>query len=258
MISRISVIIPCYNEQWRIPATLEEILVFMSKHPMLLSEIIVVDDGSKDATVERVFAMSEKFKGKLRIERLVQNSGKWAAIHHGMAVAKNDALLILDADGSASINELEKFDVRACLSKRTLIFGSRFMDGATINGKSISRSIVSRGYRAYVLFMYWFATGKHDVDDMQAPFKLVYKSRISRPMFVDRFAGDIELACALESKIRNHPLQFVHRAGSKVSVAASWNMFWETLRVVRFQRKFLKALRNGTLTMENNKIYKDN
>ena len=93
---------------------------------------------------------------------------------------------------------------------------------------------------------------------MQAPFKLIYKSRLIRPLVVDRFAGDIDLACALKGVIMNHPLRFIHRAGSKVSMATSWNMFWETLRVVRFQRKFLKALHNGTLTMENNKIYKAN
>ena len=253
----ISVILPARNEQWRLPPTLQEIRFFMERHPDLISEVIIVDDGSTDTTVERTLALSDKFNGKLRIERLMQNIGKWSAIRHGISVAKNDVLLLLDADGAASITELEAFDVHKFMKRRQCVFGSRFIQGATINGKSISRNIVSRIYRQYVSFMYWFASGKRDIDDMQCPFKLIYKSRMVRPLVAERFAGDIDLAYSLKGNIYNHPVQFAHQAGSKVSFKTSWNMFWETIRVVRFQKRFLNALRNGTLLMQDNKIYKD-
>jgi polyisoprenyl-phosphate glycosyltransferase len=83
----ISVIVPAYNEAGRIGAVLEPILA-----SRLVDEVIVVDDGSEDATGE------EAARFPVRLIRLPENRGKAAALDAGVSVARNDTYLFLDAD----------------------------------------------------------------------------------------------------------------------------------------------------------------
>lgn len=232
----ISIVIPAFNESTRLPPTLADILDYYMDYEHLIDEIIVVDDGSTDSTVERALYWQAKLP--LRVERMAVNSGKWAAIHKGISCAKNDAILLLDADGSASAQELRNISVRNCVEKQIAVFGSRFMKGSSTEGKSKLRILVSRAYRSLANFAYWIVTGKSDVDDMQAPFKLIHRSQIRRPVQVSRFAGDIELACAMKGVvIHNHPLQFMHVRGSKLPTSSVFNMFVDTIKVV-YRMKF--------------------
>jgi glycosyltransferase involved in cell wall biosynthesis len=83
----ISVVVPAYNEAGRIGAVLEPILA-----STLVDEIIVVDDGSADATAD------EAGRFPVQVVRLPENRGKAAALDAGVSVAKNDVFLFLDAD----------------------------------------------------------------------------------------------------------------------------------------------------------------
>ena len=240
--ARISIVIPCYNEKFRLSPTLSDIECFIQKYPDLIGEIVVVDDGSTDggATVERAMYFSARLP--LKIERLMQNEGKWSAIRHGLSVAKNDAVLIMDADGSASIFELEKLaDLTKLLDIRKIIWGTRFAKISVVGGKSLLRSVVSQGYRVYVRCCFWLAADYWPViQDFQAPFKLIYKSKMTRPLVAERFAGDLDLALSLNCVPLNHPLTFMHKAGGSIKLKTVWSMAVETVRVVRFQRKFDK------------------
>jgi len=233
----ISIVVPAYNEAWRIPATLSEIECFIRKYPGIIAEVIVVDDGSKDATVERVMYFSQRLP--LRMERLMQNEGKWSAIRHGISVARTDAILLLDADGSASVFELEKI-APSLLDIKTVIWGTRFSKLSTVEGKSLMRSVISQGYRMYVSICYWLARGKFSrIQDFQCPFKLIYRSDLERELVAERFSGDLDLAFARrKGAVINHPVNFVHKAGGSIKLGTVWSMAVETMRVVRFQRKF--------------------
>jgi len=234
----ISIIIPAYNEADRIVPMLSDIECYCKENPGIISEVIIVDDGSKDATVE--CAMRYMFRLPLHIERMAKNCGKWAAIREGIHSAKNDALLLLDADGAASIFELKKLNVVEILDEKIAILGSRFLKGATVEGKSGLRSVVSFGYRGYVKFWYWFASGRMNVDDMQAPFKLVFKSHMSGVLLVDRWVGDVELMCCYQGSTRNVPLNFCHKRGSKVSVLTMFSMAFETIKIAWRCRKIYR------------------
>ena len=235
----ITVVIPAYNEQDRIQPTLRDIAVFMRKYKDMINEVIVVDDASKDQTSESVMSMVDELP--VRLISHAKNSGKWRAIRTGMDAAKTDAVLLLDADNSASIWQLERVkELQDVLDSRISIFGNRFSKDLKVEGKSLKRTLMSQGYRKFVKIMYWYAVGRRDVVDMQCPWKLIHKSNILDVMIVERWSGDIELACCIQGTIENLPVYFVHTAGGSVRNSTIFNMFSETIRVARRFRKMRK------------------
>lgn len=251
----ISVVIPAYNEGKRIVRTISDIVSFWREYPHLVKEVIVVDDGSIDDTVEQVYA--SKRDAPVRVIRCAENGGKWNAIRMGMADAKSDSILILDADNSASIWELERFDkgVAWYVQNRVPVFGSRFLEQSDVLGKSAVRTVISRGYRWFVRTCYRIATGKSDVDDMQCPFKLVFTEQFELNALQERgFCGDVELAAAITEKVYNHPVQFVHHEGGSIKVSTMVRMALETVHWTWMTKK---KKRDKNYTMETNKLYKD-
>jgi len=236
----ISLVIPAYNEAERLPVTLVEIEDFIKDNPGLVTEVVVVDDSSKDATVERAMRWVERLP--LVVERLAHNTGKWGAIRRGIEIAKNDAILLLDADGSASVRELEKIqNLGSWLECKTSVFGSRFMKGSKVEGKSFFRRIISQGYRWYVKFWYFYGAKLYGINDMQTPFKLIYRSKIRMEMLsVNRFSGDIELAGNITGFVLNHPVHFVHMAGGSIKPSTITEMAIETAQIgMRLRRERL-------------------
>lgn len=103
----LSVIIPAYNEENRLPETLKKIDEYLKKQDYSY-EILVVDDGSKDKTRDVVENLRDKI-GNLRIIGYKKNKGKGYAVRLGMVQAKGDHRLFTDADNSIPIGQIEKF-----------------------------------------------------------------------------------------------------------------------------------------------------
>src|SRR6202162_2691344 len=102
----LSIIIPSYNEEVRLPATLERIASYLSTYGHE-AEVLVVDDGSKDGTA----AVAEYFRIKIPTLRVVSNGvnrGKGYSVRHGMQEARGRIALFTDADLSAPIEEAGK------------------------------------------------------------------------------------------------------------------------------------------------------
>lgn len=198
---------------------------------------MIVDDGSKDGTLEKAMYFNNKLPMDFII--LSENKGKWSAINEGL-MASEGLILLLDADGSANVWQLEdKKEEELMIPKEGFaVFGSRFMSSSKVTGKSILRSIVSRVYKTYVKFWYFIATGSKGqyIDDMQCPFKLFWKEDLQLPLLTRRFSGDIELACRLKSIVSNVPIEFNHVRGSKVPISSIWNMFLETPKIALAHR----------------------
>jgi glycosyltransferase involved in cell wall biosynthesis len=127
----LSIVVPAYNEEHRLPPTLDHLHRFLRTMP-LRYEIVVVDDGSKDDTcgvVERCGLPN------VRLVRQVPNKGKGAAVRLGMLSAKGQIRVMCDADGSMPPEQLPKLLAPIIDCKASISIGSRYADGAKTDVK---------------------------------------------------------------------------------------------------------------------------
>jgi dolichyl-phosphate beta-glucosyltransferase len=119
-----SIMIPAYNESQRIEATLEKVVGYISKMGWT-AEVLVVNDGSRDATADIV----RRWASRNPMVRLVENPGnrgKGYSVKHGMLEASGDVLLFSDADLSSPIHEAEKL-IAAIKQGADIAIGSRWL-----------------------------------------------------------------------------------------------------------------------------------
>jgi dolichyl-phosphate beta-glucosyltransferase len=112
----LTVVLPCYNEAERLPRTLRSLLAHLSGAPGEV-EVLVVDDGSTDATVAVVEAIAAA-DARVRLLCLSPNRGKGAAVRAGMLAAEGELIVFTDADGSYGPSELDRI-IRALAERRS-------------------------------------------------------------------------------------------------------------------------------------------
>jgi len=147
----LSIVIPSYNEEKRLPATLERIANYI-RASRRNTEVIVVDDGSTDRTAE----VAQSYSGKIEKLRVIPNGinrGKGYSVKHGSTEARGEIVLFTDADLSAPIEEADKllakmneYDVaigsRAVTRELIEVHESRFREFAGIVFNKIVRIIL--------------------------------------------------------------------------------------------------------------------
>ena len=117
----LSIVVPAYNEEHRLPPTLERLHQFLEQQP-LRYEIVVVDDGSRDDTcgvVERCPLSN------VRLVRQTPNKGKGAAVRLGMLEARGQIRVMCDADGSMPPEQLPRLLAPIVACKASIAIGSR-------------------------------------------------------------------------------------------------------------------------------------
>ncbi|MGB8322812.1 MAG: dolichyl-phosphate beta-glucosyltransferase [Candidatus Acidiferrum sp.] len=124
----LSIIIPSFNEELRLPSTLEKIAAFL-RGQYSDAEVIVVDDGSTDRTVAVVESYTDKIPN-LRVLSNGQNRGKGFSVRHGSLEARGSVILFTDADLSAPIDEAPK--LLSALKQHDVAIGSRAVDRSLI------------------------------------------------------------------------------------------------------------------------------
>ena len=206
MKKRISVIIPAYNEEKRIKATIIDIINVLKPY-----ELIVVSEGT-----DKTKAVVDNLKNnKIKCFHQKKRIGKGAALKKGVLKSKGNIIIFADADLSADALQLKK--LVKYIDKYDCIIGSREISGAKSSGP-ILRKILSMLFRNYVRLLF-----KIHVRDTQSGYKVFKKDPLMDiiPKVMNcGFEFDVELLWRFSKKrhtIKEIPIIWVHKKESKVN-----------------------------------------
>ena len=217
MLPPFSVVIPCFNEEARIGETLRVTLDYLAANASE-SELIVVNDGSTDATGEIARKILAETKIATRLLENFPNRGKGAAVRSGLLVAREPIGLFSDADLSTPLLETPKLIEPIAHGEIDIAFGSRALDRSLIGiHQPWRREQAGRIFNLLVRV----ATGL-PFWDTQCGFK-AFRLNVCRPIIeaagIDGFAFDVELlylAHRAGLRIQEIPVRWNHAEGSKV------------------------------------------
>lgn len=210
----LSVVVPAYNEERRLDAGLSGILGYLDRRGDS-SEVIVVDDGSRDATHE-IAARRAASDPRVRPLQLAVNQGKGAAVALGMMTARAEWILCTDVDLSTPIQELERLEPHRATND--VIIGSRGQPQSVLEVRQpLRRENLGRAFNHAVRLV-----AIHGIYDTQCGFKL-WSRRAARAVFprlrIHRFAFDVEtlwLARRMGFRIREVGVLWKHDPATTV------------------------------------------
>ncbi|KAG8390884.1 hypothetical protein BUALT_Bualt01G0130000 [Buddleja alternifolia] len=251
----ISLIIPAYNEEHRLPGALDETLIYLqeraAKDKLFSYEVVIVDDGSADGTKRVAFDFVKRYTVEnVRVILLGRNHGKGEAIRKGMLHSRGELLLMLDADGATKVSDLEKLEnqIRAVAIKEHKLgdsstsdlsirisdvpiaaFGSRaHLEEKALSTRKWYRNFLMKGFHLVVLL----AAGP-GIRDTQCGFKMFTRAA-ARKLFTNirlkRWCFDVELVylCKLfRIPMIEISVNWCEIPGSKVNLLSIPNMLWE-------------------------------
>jgi len=244
----LSIIIPAYNEERRIGETLKAILAYMAQQPYSV-EVIVVDDGSQDATAEVVAPFCRE-KSQVQLQQNGRNRGKGFSVRRGFSQARGDYLLFSDADLSTPIEEVEKLLVRLHNSYDIAI-GSRALPESCVEvHQPWYREKMGRLFNVMVQ-----ALVLRGIRDTQCGFKCFTREatvEIAPRMTRERFGFDVEMlylahvlgyrVCEVPVVWRNSAQTRVHAVRDSASMIADLlSIRWNHLRGRYDARKRVSA-----------------
>ncbi len=241
---KLSIVIPSFNEEARLPPTLERIANYITASGRE-TEVIVVDDGSKDGTTR----VAETFRGKIGILRVVsngQNRGKGYSVRHGAMEANGEIVLFTDADLSAPIEEADK--LLAKMGEFDVAIGSRAMNRKLIEvHESRFRELAGIIFNRIVRVILWLP-----FVDTQCGFKAFRREKckiIFAQQTIERFGFDPELLYLA----RHHGLRVVevavrwaHSPATKVNMLRDSIQMFLDVAIIRWNaiRGRYPAVRN--------------
>src|ERR1041384_314925 len=228
MLPRFSIVIPCFNEEGRVSETLRVTIEYLAANAPE-SELIVVNDGSTDATATIARKILSETNIATHLLENFPNRGKGAAVRSGLLAAQRSVGLFSDADLSTPLEETPKLIEPIANGEVDIAFGSRALDRSLIGvHQPWRREQAGRVFNLLVRLStglpFW---------DTQCGFK-AFRLEACRPVFeaarIDGFAFDVELlylAHRAGLRIREVPVRWNHAEGSKVS------FFRDSLRMLR-------------------------
>ncbi|MEK7751496.1 MAG: dolichyl-phosphate beta-glucosyltransferase [Acidobacteriota bacterium] len=228
----ISIVVPAYNEERRLPSTLDALVAYLDAREWTFAEIVVVDDGSTDGTV----ALVERRRAARPLIRLLRNPGnrgKGYAVRHGVLEAKGDWILFSDADLSTPIGELDKLYAAAQARGAQAAIGSRALDRSLIQRHQPGLRETAGKFFNLVMRL---TTGL-PFRDTQCGFKL-FQAPAAREIFrrqqLDGFGFDVEalfIARKLGLLAIEVPVRWSDVEGTKVSTLRGLDAFVDLARI---------------------------
>lgn len=239
---KVSIVIPAYNEQARLPQTVMRTLRYCAEQELDF-ELIIADDGSSDETL----ALARQFERQdVRIRALAcPHMGKGSAVRLGMLNARGELVLFMDADGATPLHEIATL-AAALDAGSDVAVGSRVIpQSAQVEVRtSLHRRLIGR---TFAFFVNLFAV--QGIADTQCGFKMFRRDAALQIFSLQKLAGfafDVEvlfIARRLSLTIVEIPVNWVAQPGSKVNlVTDSMKMLWDISLIRWTHRKFGEGL----------------
>ena len=235
----VSIVIPAYDEEVRLGDSIRKILTYVAEKA-IKSELIVVDDGSRDRTAEIAKDVCGEFPdAATRVIRYGTNRGKGFAVKTGLQAVSADIALFSDADLSTPIDEMHKLLDPIAAGEYEVTFGSRALDRSLIGTHQPWRR--EQGGRVINL-MIRMMSGL-PFSDTQCGFKAFGMNKF-RPlldlMTIDRFGFDVEFLYVAKYhglRLREIPVRWNNVEGSKVSALRDTRRMFFELSEIRKNSK---------------------
>ncbi|MBX7055173.1 MAG: glycosyltransferase family 2 protein [Pyrinomonadaceae bacterium] len=246
----VSIVVPAFDEQDRLGASIEQMLKYVRKREDdsgLRAELIVVDDGSADRTSEVASGSAEKFPSvRTKVIRYEANRGKGFAVKTGLLNAAADIALFSDADLSTPIEEMDKLVDPIKAGEYDVAFGSRAIDRSLIGTHQPWRR--EQGGRVMNLIIKTMSGLKfHDTQCGFKAFNMIKFRPLLDVMTIDRFGFDVEFLFVAHYhglRLAEIPVRWNDVAGSKV------NVFRDTRRMFSELNQIRKNARSGAYDLK--------
>jgi glycosyltransferase involved in cell wall biosynthesis len=224
----LSLVIPAYNEECRLPDTLPQVLTFLGAQSFSW-ELLIADDGSTDSTAD-IAARFARREPRLRLLRL-PHGGKGHAVRHGMQQARGHFCFLSDADLSVPIADLPHF--LPALERADVAIASREAPGAVRYDEPSYRHLMGRVYNLMVRLL--LLPG---IQDTQCGFK-GFRREVVEPLFsrsaMEGWGFDVELLYLARRRgyrIVEVPVHWTYGQHSRVHpLRDSWRMTRDLLQV---------------------------
>lgn len=226
----LSVIIPVYNEEKRLPPALEQVTAFLraQSYP---AEVLVVDNGSTDRTL----AVACNYLSSRPLVRILHEDqrGKGRAVRRGMLAAHGQYRFAADVDFSMPVEEINRFLPPQCSAD--IAIASREAPGAIRYHEPFYRHLSGRVFNLLIRFL--LLPGLHDT---QCGFKC-FRAEVAEDLFssqtLDGWTFDVEILAIARRRrysIVEIPIPWYFNADSRVNVLRdSWRMFLDLLIIRR-------------------------
>jgi glycosyltransferase involved in cell wall biosynthesis len=212
----LSVIVPSFNEEARLPHSLDLIAAYLNSANRS-TEVLVVDDGSNDRTAEVAASFTDRI-ANLRVLKNGENRGKGYSVRHGMQEARGEYVLFTDADLSAPIEEADK--LLSALQQFDIAIGSRALNRDLIDvHESRFREFAGIIFNRIVRIVLWLP-----FVDTQCGFKAFRRERcriIFEQQRIERFGFDPELLYLARHhglKATEIPVRWSHSPATKINM----------------------------------------
>ncbi|HEX4213517.1 MAG TPA: dolichyl-phosphate beta-glucosyltransferase [Candidatus Dormibacteraeota bacterium] len=230
---RLSIVIPAYNEEPRLPGTVRHAIAYL-EGARRSYELVLVDDGSIDGTLDYMRRLQSE-RPRVRVIQLRPNRGKGKAVCEGVRAARGELILYSDADLSTPIEELPRLE-QAIEDGADVAFGSRAAPGAREVNQPFYRRVMGKGFNVLVRLLLL-----PEFRDTQCGFKL-FRATVARESFAatrtEGFAFDVEVLWRAKRagfRVVEVPVRWLNSDTSRVSpVVHSTQMLRDLLRLRLF------------------------